>query len=301
ATFIERRDLTWPQAWKPSAGFDSLELVRPKSSQELSALWLAAAARGGRIPVTVQGDVPSEPYLGLTEQVLAEFGATLEPIPGGGRFDRMVEGPLVAPDHELQIEADASAAAVALAAGCLSGGGVAVEGVDGTSRQGDVRVVEHLRAFGCDAKAGHRALWATGFPTRAAELDLSGEPDLAPVLAAVAGALALIDASSGHSVLTGLHTLPGKESSRIEVLAAGLRALGIHVEATDRSLAIGPGTPHAGPVTLDPHADHRMAFAFALLGLVRPGIRIADPGCVSKSWPSFFEDLRRAQASRPGR
>ncbi|MBI5361693.1 MAG: 3-phosphoshikimate 1-carboxyvinyltransferase, partial [Planctomycetes bacterium] len=134
---------------------------------------------------------------------------------------------------------------------------------------------------------------ARGAPARGAELDLEREPDLAPVLAAVAAAAAWN--TGARSVLHGLGTLPGKESSRIAVLAEGLSALGFAAEAGKDSLAIAPGARRANePVELDPRGDHRMAFAFALLGLLREGVFVRDPACVGKSWPGFWTDLARA-------
>ena len=132
-----------------------------------------------------------------------------------------------------------------------------------------------------------------GAPSRAAELDLSEAPDLAPVLAAVAARVA--HQHSQSSTLVGLGTLPGKESSRIDVLATGLRATGLEAVAGSDRMRIGPpnkeGATPGPAAALDPHGDHRMAFAFALVGLIVPGVRVDDPGCVAKSWPGFWEDL----------
>jgi len=125
-------------------------------------------------------------------------------------------------------------------------------------------------------------------------VDLTGEPDLAPVLAPVAAAASLrAPQERAWSELLGLGTLPGKESSRIDVLANGLQACGFQVESGPDRLRIGPPRGRTGAArTLDPHGDHRMAFAFALLGLVRPGVLVADPACVAKSWPGFWTALR---------
>src|SRR5262249_48857790 len=159
-----------------------------------------------------------------------------------------------------------------------------------------VRIVEHLRAFGCDARADADALRARGFPARGAELDLAGEPDLAPVLAAVAAGAAV--RAGAESRLVGLGTLPGKESDRLAVLAGGLRRFGLTVEAGSDSLHIRPGPSADGPLELDPAGDHRMAFAFGLLGLLRPDVVVRDAGCVRKSWGTFWSDLERIGAVR---
>jgi len=285
----------WPARLTPIGPPHEVLLVDPASSQEVSALLVALAAWPGEATLVVRGAIPSRPYLELTRSALEAFGARIEELPREGGAEFRVTGPLRAPEAPIAVEPDASAAAVALAAGCLSGGEVAIAGLTRRSRQGDARIVEHLAAFGCEARADDDALRARGVPARAADLDLAGEPDLAPVLAAVAARAAL--ESGGTSRLSGLGTLPGKESSRIEVLAAGLSAAGFSALATRDALAIGPGRPRPPAGPLASHGDHRMAFAFALLGLSVEGVQVAEPGCVAKSWPGFWRDLERAGAS----
>lgn len=285
-------DTGWPVRITPRNPPSTIELVSPTSSQEVSGLLIACAAWPDEIEVRVTGGIPSRPYVAMTIAMLKLFEVSVRDMElSGGDTVYWVRGPLRPPADPLMVEPDASAAGVALAAGCLSGGGVQVKGLTVNSSQGDVRIVEHLQAFGMEAGELEGALFATGLPTQGAILDLGGEPDLAPPLAAVAYAAAL----AGHrSTLTGLETLPGKESSRIEVLAEGLQAAGARVEFGDDFLTVSPGKKTEGELTLDPRGDHRMAFAFGLLGLQRAGLRVSDPGCVAKSWPSFWEDLAGA-------
>lgn len=287
----------WPVLLTAAEAPERMSLAAPTSSQEVSALILALAADGARHRLEVHGAIPSAPYVDLTVALLSRFGVRVErerSIGADGapveRFD--VQGPLSAPEEPLEIEPDASAAAVALAAGCLSGGEATVEGLGEGCVQPDLALLDVLGAFGCCAEVrGHR-ITAHGRPSRGATLDLAACPDLAPVAAALAASAAL-HAGAG-SRLAGLATLPGKESSRIEVLARGLAAFGLAVEAGDDFLSIEPGRAGEERVVLDPEGDHRMAFAFALLGLVRDGVAVASPRCVAKSWPGFWTDLRRA-------
>lgn len=287
---------------------DSIRLEAPTSSQEVSALLLALAVEGGSRQIEVHGVIPSRPYVDLTLGTLARFGVGVE-VSGSVDRERFgISGGLRAPTEPLSIEPDASAAAVALAAGCLGGRRVRVDGLGSASAQGDVRIVEHLEAFGCWVRAGEQELLAHGAPTRGADLSLEGEPDLAPVLAAVAAAVALDPEIRGGSRLGGLGTLPGKESSRIEVLAGGLRSLGLAVGTGPEHLDIEPGEPlgsrgggnsggRGGELFLDPHGDHRMAFCFALLSILEPRIRVLDPDCTAKSWPGFWGDIAAPWAS----
>lgn len=291
----------WPahvRAVAPREG-ELLVLENPVSSQEVSGLLIALAAHEGAHALRVVGTVPSRPYVDITRRLLARFGvdARCDESENGALFT--VRGPLRAPTDALAIEPDASSAAVALCVACLSNGsaGIMVPGLGLDSLQGDVRVVEHLRAFGCDARATPDALIARGVPTRGADLDLSGEPDLAPPLAALAAAAALAEPGA-PSRLRGLGTLRGKESDRIAALVAGLDAIGLCVEANADSIAVvAPARePHRERVVVDARGDHRIAFFGALLGLVRPEVYVADSRCVSKSWPRFWEDLEKLGA-----
>ncbi len=300
ARFTQEGEGTWPLSIEAARTEpESLELVDPVSSQEVSALLLAAVGLARRPRVRVHGRIPSRSYLAITADVLARFHVGLDERVLDGRTSefRFVEkgarGPVLLP-----VEPDASLAAVVLAAACLTNGEARVEGFEPESPQGDLAIAGHLAAFGCEAVRERDALVAHGWPTRAATLELGPTPDLAPVLAAVAAAAA--DASGESSELRGLATLARKESDRVAVLARGLSAAGWSVEARADALRIGPrparsaGAPPDPQVRLDPAHDHRMAFAFALLGLLRPGIRVADPTCVAKTWPTFWEDLEAA-------
>jgi 3-phosphoshikimate 1-carboxyvinyltransferase len=268
-----------------------LLLEQPVSSQELSALLLALSAWPDETQIRVVGTLPSRPYVELTRSVLAQFGASV----GGTEACWSVRGPLRAPADPVRIEPDASAAAVLLAAAVVSEGEVRVEGLGNRSAQGDWRIVEFLQALGGECSAEERSLLARGRVQRAACLSLQSHPDLAPVLAGVGAAHAW---RGGEALrMEGLGTLPHKESSRIEVLARGFRQAGLEVAHGSDWMQIGPRLASAAqPVRLDPAGDHRMVFAFALLGLVRPDTAIAGVDCVRKSWPGFFEELCRLGA-----
>lgn len=294
----------WPALFTAVVPGGALELRQPSSSQEVSALLLALAAHPGERQLRVLGSTPSRGYVDMTAGVLEAFGGSVRVGPLASDVDGeagevyTVRGPLTAPSHALVCERDASAAAVALAAGALSGGApTSVEGVGLGSLQPDVAITRCLEAFGCSAEGSDGGrLVITGAPTRGAEVNCEPFPDLAPVLAAVAAFCA--SRGLGSSTLTGLGTLPGKESDRIAVLARGLEAMGLSVDRGPAHLEIGPGVAGAengaGPVLLDPAGDHRMVFFAALLSLFRPGVRCLDPGCVRKSWPGFWRDLERA-------
>ena len=93
------------------------------------------------------------------------------------------------------------------------------------------------------------------------------------------------------STITGLQTLRVKETDRLTALATELSKMGCQVESTDDSIRLNPSANQADTVTFETYDDHRMAMAMALIGLVRPGISVVNPACVSKSYPTFWRDL----------
>ena len=244
-----------------------LALDASVSSQLLSALLLVAPRLPRGLTVDLAGPLPSAPYVDLTIDVLRHFGAFVA-TEGGVRF-RVASGGLAA--RRYAVEGDWSSASYPLAAGHLLGRPVIVPNALAWSHQGDRVFPDLLRAL---EGPGPR------------QLDLGESPDVAPTVATCALFAA------GETTLTGLATLRFKESDRLAVLARGFRAVGAGVEERPDGLRILSG-PTRGHVTLDPEGDHRMAMCFALLGLRLPGVHVADPGCVTKSYAGFFEMLAR--------
>ena len=283
----------WPLVVDGVGPPPDLVLVDPVSSQELTALLVVAAAYPDAIQVHLQGDLPSSPYVELTRDVLEAFGVEavdLPPRPGHARCLE-VRGSLR--PARVELEPDASAAAVGLAAAALVGGLVRVPGPWAASRQGDADAPTFLAALGAPAERRDDVLVCSGRAGHGAELDLSGHPDLAPPLAAVAIHLAL--GAEATTRLTGLATLRRKESDRLAGLVTMARAVGAGARVDERdgdaSLVLEPGPGPSGPVRIDPAGDHRIAFAGALVGLTVPGLVVTDPTCVGKSWPGFWDDL----------
>lgn len=99
----------------------------------------------------------------------------------------------------------------------------------------------------------------------------------------------------GVTKIIGAENLRYKECDRLEVLTNELRKAGIRIEKNLDGVTVRKSTIRSA--LLDPHGDHRMAFCFAILGSIHPGIRIKNPGCVSKSYPHFFDDLQSLHSS----
>jgi 3-phosphoshikimate 1-carboxyvinyltransferase len=95
--------------------------------------------------------------------------------------------------------------------------------------------------------------------------------------------------------VTGIGFIRKKETDRIAAVVTELRRLGIEATEDADGFTVHPGKPQ--PTTIETYDDHRMAMSFAVLGLVAPGIEIADPGCVAKTFPDFFSVLETLRAT----
>lgn len=251
------------------------------SSQYVSALLLLGARLPQGLTVELTGTPPSRPYLALTAEVLAAFGGAVESREEG-RVWRVGEGLHPA---AYMVEGDWSAAAFPLCAAAVAGGRVEVAGVRRSSRQGDAVVAAQLEAAGCGVADTAAGIELRGPAHREVHADLSDTPDLFP-------ALAVVVARVGGR-LEGLAGLAAKESPRLQVMGAHLRALGFAVGWDKDSFWAQAGAGGRAPdASLDPCGDHRIAMALAVAACVVPGVRIADPGCVVKSWPEFWQRWR---------
>jgi 3-phosphoshikimate 1-carboxyvinyltransferase len=140
--------------------------------------------------------------------------------------------------------------------------------------------------MGCEIHWQQGSIRVVGRPLRGIEVDMNAISDTAQTLAVVA----LF--ADGPTTIRGVAHIRHKETDRIGDLARELRKLGAEVEEFSDGLRITPRSLHAA--ALDTYRDHRMAMSFALAGLRLPGVEIRDPGCVAKTYPRFFDDLRAA-------
>jgi 3-phosphoshikimate 1-carboxyvinyltransferase len=118
------------------------------------------------------------------------------------------------------------------------------------------------------------------------DLDLSEAPDIAQTIAVSCYGLGI------ECNLTGLHTLKIKETDRLEALHTELTKLGASIRVTKKSLHLAAGINFKKNCSIPTYNDHRMAMAFAPLALKIP-LKIQEAGVVSKSYPDFWEDLKK--------
>ncbi len=251
------------------------------SSQYVTGIMLAAPLMGKTI-IRIEGNLQSVSYVQMTADVMARFGISVS----------MTENTIVINDHQqykscgiIEADGDWSGAAFPLSLGAL-GGPVVLQGLNKESIQGDRRVIDILKKAGAVVAFLDNSIIVKGKMISGVTLDVSDIPDLVPVLAAV------FMHGKGHTVFTHAERLRLKESDRLVTTCAMVNALGGHAEIRGDSLHID-GRPDCPGGIVNGAGDHRIVMA-AVIGAsdCKGPSEIIGAEAVSKSWPSFYDDMR---------
>ncbi len=289
----------------------TLTVGRTASSQFISAVMLIAPRLRGGVRIRFTEEPTSASYIALSLAALAAAGVHAEvsyrPTPVDAQASGLAE--IFIPEQDVRggdvvIEPDASSAVYPAALAAMSGGSVLVPRLPRRSVQPDALFFDDLALRGARVEEVDGGVRITGRGVlRGIDSNFAQAPDAAVM------AMVLAACCDRPSTLTGLGTLRVKESDRIAAVATGLGLLGGRVETGADWVRVFPlgdtradaaaGQKVARSVVIDTVQDHRIAMAFAVLGLVRGGIAIANPRCVAKSWPEFWQvlDLLRKPAS----
>jgi 3-phosphoshikimate 1-carboxyvinyltransferase len=253
------------------------------SSQFLSGLLLAGARYAAGIDIQhVGGEIPSRPHVQMTLAMLRARGVDIDDTAP----DRWIVTPGTIQPLDVTIEPDLSNAAAFLAAAAITGGTVTIPNWPAATLQPGDAIRNILEDFGARVDLEGSSLRVEGTDQiHAVDLDLSASAELTPVVAAVA---ALADDTS-H--LRGIAHIRGHETDRLAALETELDRLGSHVRQTHDGLTIHPRI--LGGDLWHTYADHRMAQAGALLGLLVPEVVLDDIGCTSKTMPEFEQLWRK--------
>ncbi|PHK30281.1 3-phosphoshikimate 1-carboxyvinyltransferase [Nostoc linckia z16] len=260
------------------------------SSQYITALLLVAPKMKNGLELVLEGKITSQPYIEMTLGLLKKAGiaASFE--------DKTITVPFV-PDlvsRHFIVESDWSSASYYYSIIALSpiGTSLAISSFRKYSLQGDAALQEIYKAFGVTTTFTEEALLlekTIEHHAGAILLDLNKTPDIAQTIAVTCLGLGI------GCALTGLHTLTIKETDRLAALKMEMKKFDAVVEITQDTLMLEPSSGKPGataPVIVATYNDHRMAMAFAPLALLRPLI-IEDAEVVSKSYPQFWEDLKK--------
>jgi len=250
-----------------------------RSSQFVSALLLPAPLWRHGLTLTVSG-AAGKPFVAMTLRLMAVWGAQSRSdgdtivVSGGQRY---------AP-RRFTVEGDASSASYFAAAAVLCGGTVRIGNLAADSIQGDAAFLELLERMGARLIRRPGSIEIRGEGQFAGvDADMSAMPDMVPTLAAIA------PFAASPTRIRNVGFIRHHESDRLRALATELRRLGATVQESEDGLAIEPSA--LKPAAIETYDDHRIAMAFAVVGLKLPGVRITNPGCVAKTYPNFFSAL----------
>jgi 3-phosphoshikimate 1-carboxyvinyltransferase len=250
-----------------------------ESSQFISGLLLSGARYANGVDVRHEGPpIPSLPHIEMTVAMLRARGVEVN----DSEPNRWIVRPGRIAARDVTIEPDLSNAAPFLAAAAVTGGTVTVPGWPAHTYQPGQQIRDILQRFGAEVSWHGGELQVQGtYHLHGVDVDLHGASELTPVVAAVA---ALADSTS-H--LRGIGHIRGHETDRLAALETELNRLGAHASQTEDGLVIHPRL--LGGDIWHTYADHRMAQAGAVLGLVVPDVELDDVACTAKTMPEFVD------------
>jgi 3-phosphoshikimate 1-carboxyvinyltransferase len=271
------------------SGNNELTMRGDVSSQYISALLMIAPQLPSGLKIKLEGEVGSRPYIEMTLNQMAHFGIEY--------LADWQTNTLTIPAFKYQpkpyaIESDWSGASywysiVALAEDAE----VELLGLKKYSLQGDSAIVDIMRHLGVESLFTDRGVLLTKIPPKASlGWDFTNCPDLAQTVA-VCCAVKKIRLS-----LTGVESLKIKETDRIFALQQELKKLGAELKEVEKDhlyeVAALTDIPTDPVPSIQTYDDHRMAMAFAPVGMVSP-VLIEEPGVVVKSYPGYWTDLAK--------
>lgn len=256
------------------------------SSQFISALLMIAPVMTKGLTVHLEGNIVSVPYIKLTLGMMSEYGVkafwndkTIKVYHEEYKPIRYV------------VESDWSAASYWYEIAALSDEAeIKLKGLFRNSMQGDAKVAGLFTDLGVKTEynADGIIIRKAGRVTKKFFHNFINEPDLAQTFVVTCCMMNI------PFLFTGLQSLKIKETDRIEALKKELRKLGYVLRDSENSILEWDGErcePTKDPV-IKTYEDHRMAMAFAPAAIKLGTLVIADPGVVSKSYPSYWNDLK---------
>tara|TARA_B100000768_G_scaffold115928_1_gene107299 strand:+ start:103 stop:1326 length:1224 start_codon:yes stop_codon:yes gene_type:complete len=264
----------------------TISLAADISSQYISALLLLGTVFEKGLKLNLVGKITSIPYIKMTLALLNNLGITtsfkdqlicVSPVNKIKRINQVVESDWSSASYFFSVVALAKKAKISL------------KSFKKSSLQGDAVLVDIYEKLGVSARFEedilHLKKESKPLPD-SIQLDLSKAPDIAQTIAVSCYGLGV-----GCDIV-GLHTLKIKETDRLKALHEELTKLGAKIKITNDSLHLSPDTNFIKNCSISTYNDHRMAMAFAPLALKIP-LKIEDSSVVSKSYPDFWNDLRK--------
>jgi len=258
------------------------------SSQFVSSLMMLGVKIDNGIKLNLEGNITSKPYILMTKKLIEKIGCKVEinnnQIEVSGNYKNL--------DKIFKVESDWSSASYFYSIVALSNDAkITLQTFKKQSIQGDSIISRIYQAFGVDTIYEKDCIIIsknknTNLPEKL-ELDLSDTPDLAQTIAVTCLGLGI------ECKLSGLHTLKIKETDRIEALKKEFIKLGVtNVNASDSTIYFEGNQSLNNNIKISTYQDHRMALSFAALAVIID-ISIESPNVVSKSFPNFWNNLKK--------
>ena len=290
-----------------NTGYPPLQIERPTlkkntiikvagsvSSQFLTALLMAspiiAKHLNQAVEIEVEGELISKPYIAITLNLMKRFGVTVD-NQAWQRYIISADAEYISPG-EVWVEGDASSASYFFALGLLAGGPIRVRGINKQSIQGDILFADFVQRIGAQIEYGSDYVEVSAvqeglFPrVNAFDEDFNLIPDAAMT----AAVLALY--ADGPCMLRNIASWRVKETDRLDAMHAELEKIGATIESGPDYLKITPPANWQS-ATIETYDDHRMAMCFSLAVFGGMGVRIMDPACVNKTFPTYFEEYKQ--------
>lgn len=288
-------------SYAEAEGFPPLNIVGPLnqktaevkikgdiSSQYISALLMIAPSLPQGLVLEIEGELTSKPYVDMTLDMLAEVG--IEHTWNGNSISIKPQ-PFKA--GTLVVEPDWSAASYWYSIAALADEAeISLPALKEKSLQGDSQIKNIMKIFGIATRKTDKgiAISNLGLSLDTKEvLDLKTCPDLAQTIVVIAAAL------GKNMAFTGLETLKIKETDRIAALQNELAKIGVTFTEDNLVYTLNTDNLHfPDKITFATYEDHRMAMAFAPLALLINEVEIEEMQVVEKSYPYYWEDLKKA-------
>ena len=263
-----------------------VELPANISSQYISSLCLMAPQLPNGLTIKLIGKITSVPYIKMTLSLLQEVGVATS---FEGNTIQIASKNEVTP-KTLVVESDWSAASYFYSIVSLAdiGTSITLSSYKKDSLQGDRVLAEIYEEFGVTTVFKEHTIQLTKtLPSYSHELvlNLENAPDIAQTIAVSCLGL------GRPCYLTGLHTLPIKETDRLAAMKVELEKFGGVVTIDAESLRLEAAKELKGGATVATYNDHRMAMAFAPLAL-KIDFAMEEAEVVSKSYPDFWKDMK---------
>ncbi|PIR54865.1 3-phosphoshikimate 1-carboxyvinyltransferase [Candidatus Peregrinibacteria bacterium CG10_big_fil_rev_8_21_14_0_10_36_19] len=248
------------------------------SSQYISALMMIAPFTKNGLEIAIENEIYSTPYIKMTASIMQNFGLK-STIDENKITIKGQQKPT--PPSSYTVEADASSASYFGAISALTKKEIKLN-ITEKSLQGDIEFLNYLKKMGC--KINKNTITREGELKSLGEIDMNKTPDLVMTFAV----LAMF--TPGKTTITNISNLKIKETDRIEALKNEIAKFGIKVETGEDFIEI-TGNPELEipEIEIETYEDHRIAMAFGIL----PNVKIKNPSCVNKSFPSYWQELKK--------